>query len=197
MTEAPASTPRKDVARNRARLLQAAEQLFATEGLDVTLKDVAHHAGVGVGTVYRHFPTKDDLVSALFAEQLAREVERARRMTEEPDAWQALVRYLEDTMLVQASNSGLRSLMCVNGSHNPTVRECKTVIDPYVERIVDAAHQQGTLRSDCTARDIAYLQVALVGIMDASPESPGLYRRHLGLFLDGVRTEKRTAEPTL
>ncbi|MFF4966177.1 TetR/AcrR family transcriptional regulator [Streptomyces sp. NPDC001037] len=194
MTQAPSSATRKDAARNRARLLESAEQLFATEGLDVTLKDVARHAGVGVGTVYRHFPTKDDLVNALFAENLDREVERARRMAQEPDAWQALVSYLEETMLVQASNCGLRALMCPAGSHNDTVRECKTVIDPYVEQIVSAAHQQGTLRSDCTARDIAFLQVALVGIMDASPESPDLYRRHLELFLDGVRTQESTTE---
>lgn len=187
MTTATSSTARKDAARNRARLLEAAKKLFSTEGLGVTLKDVARHAGVGTGTVYRHFPTKEDLVAALFADQLDREVERARTMAEEGDAWAALVGYIEATMSLQASNSGLRALMCPAGSEYDSVRACKAVIDPYIEQIVDAAHRQGTLRLDCTARDIAYLQVALVGIMDSSPNDPEIYRRHLELFLDGVR----------
>lgn len=188
MPTTQASPTRKDAARNRARLLEAAQQLFTVGGLDITLKDVARHAGVGVGTVYRHFPTKDDLISALFAEQLDREIERARAGAVEQDAWGGLVHYLEDTLRIQASNRGLRALMCPAGSTNPTVRECKAVINPYVERMVEAAHEQGTLRTDCTALDIAYLQIALVGIMDANPDSPELYRRHLAFFLDGVRT---------
>lgn len=187
MTEAANTPLRKDAARNRARLLEAADKLFATEGLVVTLKDVARHAGVGVGTVYRHFPTKDDLVAALFAEQLNHEIERARETVEHEDAWHALVQYLEGTMRVQASHSGLRALMCPAGSMYDSVRECKAVIDPCIEELVEAAHEQGVLRRDCTARDIAFLQVALVGIMDASPDSPELYRRHLQFFLDGVR----------
>lgn len=186
----PALPTRKDAARNRARLLEAADELFSTEGIAVTLKDVAHHAGVGVGTAYRHFPTKNDLVAALFAEQLDREVERARVTAEEDDAWHALISYLEGTMRLQASNPGLRALMCPAGSMYDSVRECKAVIDPYVEQIVEAAHRQGTLRPDCTARDIAFLQVALAGIMDANPETPERYRRHLQFFLDGVRVNQ-------
>ncbi|MEZ0365003.1 TetR/AcrR family transcriptional regulator [Mycobacterium sp. pUA109] len=188
MPEAVHTSTRKDAARNRARLLEAAAVLFASESLiEVTLKDVARQAGVGVGTVYRHFPTKEDLVEALFAEHLDREVQRARTMAQEPDGWDGLVRYLEDTMTVQAANRGLRALMCPAGSVHDTVRECKTMINPYVEQMIDTAHRQGTLRKDCTARDIAHLQVALVGIMDASPGSPEQYRRHLKFFLDGVR----------
>lgn len=184
MTETPA---RKDAARNRARLLEAAQQLFESEGLTVTLKDVARQAGVGVGTVYRHFPTKDELVAALFAKQLEREIDRARATAQDGDAWSALVRYLEETMRIQASNRGLRALMCPAGSIYPSVRECKAVVNPYVAQVVDLAHAQGTLRIDCTARDITYLQVALVGIMDASPNAPQMYRRHLEFFLDGIR----------
>jgi AcrR family transcriptional regulator len=188
MTETVQTSPRKDAARNRARLLQAADELITTEGLEVTLKDVARRAGVGVGTVYRHFPTKDDLLTALFTEQLDAEVERARERADDVDGWDALVRYLEDTMVVQAKNTGLRALLCPTGGYIPAVRECKTIIDPYVRQMVDRAHEQGTLRLDCDATDLAALQTALVAIMDANPDSsPDLYRRHLHLFLDGVR----------
>ncbi|PHP51723.1 TetR/AcrR family transcriptional regulator [Actinomyces ruminis] len=109
MPSAAVTPTRKDAARNRAKLLASAERLFSAEGLAVTLKDVARDAGVGVGTVYRHFPTKDALVAALFAEQLQQEVERARATAQAGDAWRALVDYLEQTMRLQASNRGLRA----------------------------------------------------------------------------------------
>lgn len=183
-----APSTRKDAARNRARLLKAAAELFAAEALaEVTLKDVARAAGVGVGTVYRHFPDKDDLVEALFAEHLDREVDRARTLAQDVGGWDGLVRYLDETMVAHASNRGLRALMCLVGSPHDTVRECKATINPYIEQMVDTAHRQGELRRDCTARDIASLQIALIGIMDVNPNSPELYRRHLQLFLDGVR----------
>lgn len=178
---------RKDAARNRALLLETAAELFASKGLGATLKDLAQEAGVGVGTVYRHFPTKEDLVEALFAENLAREAERARTAAQEADAWEALVRYLEGTTRAQAANRGLRTLMCQVGSKDDNVRAWKELIDPCIEQMVEAARRQGTLRHDCTASDITLLQVALVGIMDATPESPDAYRHHLQMFLDGLR----------
>lgn len=186
MTTTPTPT-RKDAARNRSLLLAAAEDLFRDAGLDVTLKDVARHAGVGVGTVYRHFPTKDNLVAALFAQQLEAEIERARKSVEAGDSWEALVDYLKESMRLQSSNRGLRALMCPAGSVFDSVRECKAVVNPLIDQLVKSAHAQGTLRPDCTSRDIALLQVGLVGIMDATPEDPNAYRRHLALFLDGVR----------
>lgn len=185
---APSPT-RKDAARNRAILLESATRLFRDEGLKVTLKDVAGEAGVGVGTVYRHFPTKDNLVEGLFTTQLEAEVNRARQASEASDAWQALVDYLEETMRLQADNRGLRALMCPAGSVFDAVRQCKAAVNPYIEQVVALAHDQGTLRGDCTAGDIAYLQVALVGIMDAAPDEPEIYQRHLAHFLDGVRAE--------
>lgn len=183
------SPTRKDAARNRSQLLRAAEELLSTQGLEVSLKEIAKHAGVGVGTVYRHFPTKDDLIATLFAEQLEAEVRRARAAAETGDAWQALVTYLEDSMRLQAANRALRSLMCPTGPTFDTVRECKATINPYLKQVVALAHAQGTLRTDCTAKDIALLQVALVGIMNATPNEHDAYQHHLELFLNGVRVD--------
>ncbi|MDO5617240.1 SbtR family transcriptional regulator [Kocuria sp.] len=115
------------------------------------------------------------------------EVDRARVSAEADDSWQALMDYLEESMRLQAGNKGLRALMCPAGSVFDSVRECKAVMNPLIEQLVTNAHSQGTLRQDCTARDIALLQLALVGIMDATPQEPEAYRRHLELFLDGVR----------
>lgn len=184
MTETPM---RKDVARNRSRLIEAAHKLMRIEGLGITLKDVAQEAGVGVGTVYRHFPTKEDLVEALYVDQLEEEVYRARVAAESSHGWSALVEYLKESMRLQAENRGFRALMCPEGSVFSTVQQCKSEIDPYLEALIDLAQQQGDLRSDCTVRDIALLQVALVGIMDATGGDAMAYLRHLDYFLAGVR----------
>lgn len=194
MTTGQAPT-RRDARRNRDLLVATARRLFAERGLDVTLKEVAREAGVGVGTVYRHFPDKDALVTALFSAQLDDEVLRAQSSAQAPDAWQALVGYLTETMRLQAANKGLRALMCPQGSAYGSVRECKALMNPHLRKLVASAHGQGTLRPDCTLDDIVHLQVALVAIMDATEPESGAYERHLAHFLAGVHASEARSKP--
>lgn len=117
MVTAAANQPtRKDAARNRVRLLDAAEQLCATEGLEVTLKHVARQAEVGVGTVHRHFPTEDDLLDAIFADRSTSAADSARAAASDLDGWRGLVRHLEESMRMQAHNCGLRGLVANRSS---------------------------------------------------------------------------------
>src|SRR4051812_48418619 len=102
---------RKDAERNRLRILEAARALFARRGLEVTLDDVAHHAGVGVGTVYRRFPDKEQLIEALFEERLAQIAALAEQALESEDAWEGLVGFLEPTMGLQAAAGGLKEIV--------------------------------------------------------------------------------------
>src|ERR1700728_817854 len=92
---APARTLRKDAERNRQRILEAAAEVFTDRGLEATLDDVARHAGVGVGTVYRRFPDKASLADALFDERIDALVAMAKHAQEQPDAWAGLVSFLE------------------------------------------------------------------------------------------------------
>src|SRR5207244_6862512 len=97
---------RADAARNRTRILDAARSAFAEVGLDVGVEEIARRAGVGKGTLYRRFPTKEALVRAIF-EDLLEDVERlAEEVAAEPDAWDALVRFLGEAVRRQASNQG-------------------------------------------------------------------------------------------
>src|SRR4051794_40058529 len=92
-------------------MLAAARELFAERGLDVTLNDIAHHAGVGVGTAYRRFANKEEVVDALFEEGLQAIAAVAREALAEPDSWQGLVMFLEHSLHMQFGDRGLNQIM--------------------------------------------------------------------------------------
>src|SRR3954469_7668052 len=106
MTEITSRALRKDAARNRERLLAAARELFATRGLGVTLNDIAHHAGVGVGTAYRRFANKEEVIDALFEEGLRDVADLANEALASPDAWAGLVVFLERSLHMQFGDRG-------------------------------------------------------------------------------------------
>src|SRR4030081_3887646 len=93
---------RKDAERNRQRILEAARELFTQQGLGVTLNDIAHHAGCGVGTVYRRFPDKEQLIDALFEERVGELVARAEEALSDRDPWLGLIGFLEYGLQQQA-----------------------------------------------------------------------------------------------
>src|SRR3954447_19788582 len=107
---------RKDAAENRERLLAAASELFAERGLDVTLNDIAHHAGVGVGTAYRRFANKEEVIDAYFEDKLNQVAQLATEALEDPDAWQGLVTYIERSSAMQVEDRGLMQIFR-NPSH--------------------------------------------------------------------------------
>src|SRR3954453_1200131 len=111
MSEASPRVLRKDAALNRERLLAAARELFAERGLTVTLNDIAHHAGVGVGTAYRRFANKGEVIDALFEESLQDLAAVATEALEDPDAWNGLVTYLERSLHMQFGDRGLNQLL--------------------------------------------------------------------------------------
>src|SRR4051795_1323512 len=112
MTESRASpTMRRDAEANRERLLAAAGELFAERGLDVTLNDIAHHAGLGVGTAYRRFANKEEVIDALFEERLQAVAGVANEALDDPDPWQGLVSFLERSLDMQFGDRGLNQIM--------------------------------------------------------------------------------------
>ena len=108
MTQAPL---RRDAARNRERLLTAASDLFAERGLNVTLNDIAHRAGVGVGTAYRRFANKEEVIDALFEQRLQDVIAVAEQALSATDAWGGLVDFLERSLHMQFGDRGLTEIM--------------------------------------------------------------------------------------
>jgi len=179
---------RKDAERNRQRLLAAARELFAQRGLGVTLNDIAHHAGVGVGTAYRRFANKGELMDALFDKQVEEISILADTALADPDPWHALVWYLEEVMALQAKDRGIAHI--VSGSKARAAQHdwARDVLAPKVVAITERAKHSGDLRPDVAGTDLVFLQVGLLAIVDrARDASPELYRRYLQIFLDGLR----------
>ena len=179
---------RADAERNRQRLLLAAKELFATRGLDVTLDDVARHAGVGTGTAYRRFPNKDALIDALMVDRIGELAAIARECLEEPDPWVGLTGYLERALALQAADRGLKEVLFSSGRGRERSNQARLKIAPVVNRLVGRAVEAGAVRSDISTTDVPVINFMLNTVVDFGRNvEPDLYRRYLAIVLDGLR----------
>ena len=196
VAETPERPLRKDAARNRERILAAAGEVFAERGLDVTLDDIAHHAGVGVGTVYRRFQDKEQLIDALFEQRIAAIETSAAHALEINDPWLALEGFLVSTLEQQAQDCGLREI-AFDGQHGrDRVARIRARIEPLVADVVARAHASGQLRTDVVVEDIRIIQKMVCDVMDMTRGvSQDAWRRYLTLILDGLRPQRDAPTP--
>src|SRR3954452_3043749 len=175
---------RADARRNRERILVAARGACAAHGANVQMDDVAREAGVGVGTVYRHFPTKDALIEALVAEKFRVTTENIRAALEIEDPWEGFCAALRNNAEVMAADAGLRDALVRLGplARHPDAERAE--LNALAGEIVRRAQAAGVLRDDVTVDDIGALMAGLCITM-AHPELD--WRRHLELLLDGLR----------
>src|SRR3954463_11550664 len=181
---------RADARRNRERILGAARAVCAEQGANVQIDDVARLAGVGVGTVYRHFPTKDALIEALVAEKFCMTIENLRAALEIEDPWEAFAAGLRTNAEVMAADAGLRDALIRLGPAARTSDADRAELHGLAARLVERAQAAGVLRDDVTADDVGALMAGLTTSM-AHPEVD--WRRHLEIMLDGFRA--RAARP--
>jgi AcrR family transcriptional regulator len=187
---------RRDAERNRQRILDAAEELFAARGLSVTLNEVAHHAGVGVGTVYRRFADKAQLVEALFERRVEELVELMEQAVAEPDPWVGLTSFLESSLEVQARNSALRDLLLSTPEGFEHLGRITARLHPLGEQLMRRARASGQLREDVQASDLAILQAMLGAVIDgARGIDDQLWRRFLQLVLQALSADRDAAVP--
>jgi AcrR family transcriptional regulator len=180
---------RADAERNRRRILDAAAELFAAKGLSVGLDEIAHHAGVGVGTAYRRFPDKGRLIEALFEDRLGRVVEVAERALAADDAWEGLTGFLEQATELQIQNRGLRELVFGSDQGTALAARARASLAPLSEQLVRRAQASGPLRDDVVATDPPLLQFMVSSAAELTPpHAPELWRRYLALAIDGLRT---------
>lgn len=192
----PGRPLRADAERNRARILRAAREVFAERGLDAALEDVARQAGVGIGTLYRRFPSREDLVEALFAARVDELVVLAEAATGEPDGWEALVGFVTRSLELQVEDRGLREVMLHSRWGQDRVSRLRDRVAPLVQRLVDRARGEGRLREDFSSTDVLFLVRMITAVADyAWPAAPDLWRRYLGLVLDGLPPARDRTSP--
>ena len=138
---------RKDAVRNRELLVQAAREVFAERGLEASLDDIARHAGLGIGTAYRHFPNKYELAKAIFAQAIDEVIELTERALAMDDPWDGIVCFLEGAAEAQSSDRGLREVLLGVHDDERGAQVHDRLVGPLLE-LVKRAKRTGALRKD-------------------------------------------------
>ncbi|MFC4604822.1 TetR/AcrR family transcriptional regulator [Rhodococcus kronopolitis] len=181
---------RADAERNRRKILDAAADLFATRGIDITLDDVARHAKVGVGTVYRRFTCKQELVDGVFEQRMDDMAEAADAALLQEDPWEALVDFLVLTCEWMSLNRGLGDVFFSVDEGREQVACARKRIGPAIEKLVERAKAAGVLRPDLEVNDLFAISCMVDAVIDfARPVAPQAWRRYLAIVLDGMRAE--------
>jgi AcrR family transcriptional regulator len=185
----PGARPlRRDAELNRQRIMTAAREVFAERGLDVTLDEIAHHAGLGVGTVYRRFPNREALIDALFEETFQQIIELTEEVAAGPDPWEGFVRWMSELVALQAKDRGLRDVLLSSGYGRDRVAQLRDRLSPLLEQLVDRAQQEGPLRADLRASDVAVLQLMIASAAEFTRDAADsdVWRRYLTIMIDGL-----------
>lgn len=187
---------RRDAERNRRRILDAAAAVFAERGLGVTMDDIAQRAGVGVGTAYRRFSDKEELIDALFVDRIEALAALAEQGLAHEDPWEGLVWFMEQALVEQQQDRGLKELVLgATRGHGPT-GHARRRLAPIVTALFDRARASGQLRDDVEGVDTPVLQLMLGSVLDFSRDvEPELWRRFLVIVLDGLRARRDGATP--
>jgi AcrR family transcriptional regulator len=179
---------RADAQRNYDRLLEEARQAFIVHGTDVALEDIARHAGVGIGTLYRHFPDRYTLMNAVFEQELDALTARSHELITEDDPADALTQWLYAVAVHSAAYRGLAS--AIMEASEQRMARCKTTLRAAGSTLLRRAQQAGTVRDDIDISDLLRLTYAIVLAVEKSPGESGLFTRLMSLAVDGMRTRE-------
>lgn len=179
---------RADARRNRERILEAARVAFQEAGVHAQMDDVARRAGVGVGTLYRHFPTKEALVGELVGDKFRLLLEEARAALEVEDPWEAFAGALRRNAEHMAADAVVQDALMRSEIDWTYAEGPRAELQSTFAVVVERAKAAGVIRSDFTIQDVPMLMCGLCSTMaGAGPNGGYDWRRHLELMLDGVR----------
>jgi AcrR family transcriptional regulator len=185
---------RVDAERNRQRIVAAAREAFAESGLDVPMEDIARRAGVGVGTLYRRYPTRADLVAAAFEVKMRAYADAARQALADPDPWHGFCAYVEKICSMQAGDRGFTTVLTMTF---PTAKQFEASRDRAFgdfTTLIERAKAAGRLRADFATEDMPMFLMANAGVLtsigDAAPEA---WRRFVGYLLQACAAQ--SAQP--
>jgi AcrR family transcriptional regulator len=187
----PAQPPlRKDAARNRERIIAAAQLVFCERGLSVSIEDIADRAGVGVATLYRRFPTRPDLIAAAFEAKMGAYADAVTSALADPDPWNGFCRYIERICAMQAEDQGFTDVLTLTF---PTATQFEAARDRGYRgavKLIRNAKATGHLRQDFTAEDVVMILMANAGVVAATGDTaPQTWRRLVALLLQACAAE--------
>ena len=181
---------RADAERNRERVLDAAREVFAEQGLDASTNEIARRAGVGVATLFRRFPTRDDLVGAVFADKMAAYLAAAEEALAQPDAWDGFCGYIERVCRMQADDRGFADVLTLTF---PTAKGLEAERDRAAHaltELIESAKATGRLRKDFVHQDVPLILMANAGVVTATRDAaPDAWSRLVGYLLQALAAE--------
>lgn len=181
---------RADAARNLARILDAARAVFAERGSDASVHEIAARAGVGTATIYRRFPTKDDLLAAMFEQGLVHLTEEAAVAAEAKDVGRALRHFMQKAAAAHMADRGYCDAAESTLKERPEIAARIDELIRVVDGLLERAKEVGEVRTDVNAYDVPMLLMAVAHAGSLLEDRvPGAWKRYLDLMLDGLRPE--------
>jgi AcrR family transcriptional regulator len=182
---------RADAERNRARIVEAARAVFCERGLGAPLEQIAQCAGVGIATLYRRFPTREELIAACFAPRLAEYDDAVEEALRAPDAWSGFCRYLERLCGMQAADRAAKDILAATFPTSPAVEEQRRRVFARFAELVGRAQAEGKLRADFVSQDVMLVLMANAGVVQATREAaPDAWKRFVALMIEAFRADR-------
>lgn len=180
---------RADARRNYERLLQVAAEAFAEHGENASLDDIAKRAGVGSGTLYRHFPTRQDLLEAAYVDRLEAMAARADVFAAQLPPGEALVEWLHEVCVGAIQVRGMKALLgsAVSDGSSAAATVCGTCMKDAARRLVEAAQREGSLRRDIDPVEVLRLAHGVASASELADGRGTQIRRYLSLLTEGLR----------
>jgi AcrR family transcriptional regulator len=187
---------RADAARNRASIVEAAQQVFAEQGLHAPLDEIARRAGTGNATLYRRFSTREGLLSAVFAQRMAEHRAAVEAGLVDPDPWDGFATYMRTVAAMQSRDRGIADLVTMDLAAAPEIEQLRSEAFDGLVRLTDRARSAGVLRSDFTTEDVVVVLMANAGLVErAHGVTAQASARLVHVLLDGFRSAAATDGP--
>jgi AcrR family transcriptional regulator len=193
---APARRPRADAVRNRERVLEAAKAVFSAGGPDASLEAVARRAGVGIGTLYRHFPSREELFEAVYRREVEQLGELAEQLKSEPEPVEALRRWLRSNVAFVATKKGMLAALQLAAYGSSDLQAYSfDRLTKAVGALLARAAAAGEIRADISAEDVLRALIGMCYLHD-QPGWQNSVLRLMDVFVDGLRLQDGNASKT-
>lgn len=188
---------RSDAGRNRDRIVAAARSVFAREGLTASMASVARQADVGIATLFRRFPTKEELIEAVFADRMEAYVDTVATALADPDPWRGFTGFIETICGMQAADRGFAGVLTMTFPMATTLESRRGEAYAGLVQLAERAKAAGRLRDDFVAEDMVLLLMANAGVVAATAAAaPTAWRRVVALIIQGLQAPARGALPS-